>query len=272
MTLSAIQCSACGGTVAMLAGEDMPTCVFCGSDALQEDETEEIEQPEDWISFEVKESGAKSTFKRFAESSWFHPSGLRQAVVNLKPILVPAWVYSGIIESHWAALVSALSTSGKRPETGVEKLSLRDVLILSGSQLTQAELNALAPFELRDKKGPGAEKPKFPFEVSRLTRSLARAQAKSHMRALHAKSIGAAIHPKELKLSSVFHNVAGEPILLPVFICSYRYKETAYRLVINGQTGEWYGKGPKSLVKVLLVAGLALAAIMAILFFVGALL
>ena len=60
----------------------------------------------------------------------------------------------------------------------------------------------------------------------------------------------------------------GKPILLPVYICSYRYKDTAYRLVVNGQTGEWYGKGPKSLAKVLLVVGLSLAAIGGLMFYV----
>jgi hypothetical protein len=38
--------------------------------------------------------------------------------------------------------------------------------------------------------------------------------------------------------------------------------------VINGQTGEWYGKGPRSLAKVLLVVGLSLAAIGGLMFYV----
>jgi hypothetical protein len=252
----------------MVAGQDMPTCIFCGSDALREDVSEKIEQPNDWLSFDVDDGGAKGIFKRFAKSSWFHPKELKDAVVNLKAILVPAWVYGGTIESHWAALVSAFTNSGKRPETGAEKLTVQEILILSGSQLTQAELNALAPFELRDEEDFDAEKAKIPFEVSRLTRSLARAQAKATMRALHRKNIDASIDAKELKMSCLYHDLDGKPILLPVYICSYRYKDTAFRLVVNGQTGEWYGKGPKSLAKVLLVVGLSLAAFAGLMFYV----
>ena len=267
MGVQAIQCSACGGTVAMVAGEDMPRCVFCGSDALVEEKSEAIEQPDDHLAFEVDEGGARTIFKKFAKSSWFHPKELRQAVLNLKAVLVPAWVYSGTIESHWMALVPGPTRSGKRPMTGDEKIDVKEILILSGSKLTQTELNALYPFKLGDQKPFDPEESKLPFEVSRLTRSLARKQAKHTMLELHKSRIDAAINAKKVSMSCLYDNLEGAPILLPVYLCSYRYKDTAYRLVINGQTGEWCGKGPKSLAKILLVAGIGLAAIAGLLYY-----
>ena len=261
MGLNSIKCSACGGTVAMLAGQEMPICLFCGSDAVEESSDELIEQPDSFLSFGLPSDEAKGLFKRFAKSSWFHPKELKNAVVNLKELLVPAWVFSGSVESHWSALVPASSKSGKKPLTGANTLNIEEVLVLSGSKLTHAELNALAPFDTKDEVEFDAENIALPFELAQLTRSLAEVQVKNTLVVEHENQIRSQINAKELNLSSLFHDLEGRPLLLPIYICSYRYKDTSYRLVINGQTGEFYGVGPKSLKKLLLVFGLSLAAL-----------
>ncbi len=242
----------------MRAGADMPRCIFCDSEALIDSGVESIEQPDVWLPFVVDGPDASSRFEDFAKSRWYYPSALKKAGPKLQPILVPAWVWSGRIESHYAALVSAHTKSGKQPQTGQDTLSCTDILILSGSRLTRAELKALAPYAFEQAEPFNADEVEVPFEVSNLTRSVARAEAKEALSAYHRKHISRSLSPSDLNLSSLYHDLDGRPVLLPVYICSYRYKDTPYRLVINGQTGETVGKGPTSIIKLVLALAAAL--------------
>ena len=61
-----------------------------------------------------------------------------------------------------------------------------------------------------------------------------------------------------------------EPVLLPVWIMAYRYKEQLYRFIVNGQTGKATGQAPFSKAKAVLVAVLVVLAILLVLLVVGA--
>jgi hypothetical protein len=254
MSLQAITCNGCGGAIAMAAGASCPQCLFCGSDALVVQEApEDLEQPDVYVAFSVDGSGAKEVFQTFAKSSWFHPGDLRQSQLNVRDVLVPAWVWSGDLETHYAALVHAATQSGKRPVTGRDDAHLSNTLVLAGSTLTRGELSALTPFSHEDTKPFMGEGTPHPFELSRLTRSVAREEAKRSMRDAHAQQIRQEINAIEVRASSLYENLEGRPLLLPVYIGAYRYKDTLYRLVINGQTGTFTGKGPKSPWRILFV-------------------
>jgi hypothetical protein len=54
-------------------------------------------------------------------------------------------------------------------------------------------------------------------------------------------------------------DLRSEPVLVPVWINAYRWKERVFRFLVNGQTGEIVGKAPRSGLK----AALAVLAILA---------
>jgi hypothetical protein len=45
-------------------------------------------------------------------------------------------------------------------------------------------------------------------------------------------------------------DLTSEPVLLPVWINAYRWKERVFRFLVNGQTGAVIGQAPRSWVKV----------------------
>jgi hypothetical protein len=62
--------------------------------------------------------------------------------------------------------------------------------------------------------------------------------------------------------------LASEPMLLPVWIMAYRYRDQVFRFLVNGQTGKSTGTAPTSLPKVIgvtfaVIAGVALFALLA---------
>jgi len=73
---------------------------------------------------------------------------------------------------------------------------------------------------------------------------------------------------RDVQAETYYSNQTYKHILLPVWLCTYFYKQKKYKFLINGQTGKIYGKKPVSAVKVVIAVLIILAIIIAIIFFV----
>ncbi|MEZ4234922.1 MAG: hypothetical protein R3F59_01905 [Myxococcota bacterium] len=191
--LTAVQCRGCGGTVRLAAGERVPTCLFCGADAADLQPAappEGVEPPEGALPFAVDHDAAQAAFVQFARSSFWYPSDLRAARLVLRGLLLPAWAWSGEVETHWTGLVSDRScSSGKRPVAGANAARYDQVLIPASRTLRMRELAALGRYD-EGALGPyDAEAGDVAVELSELTRSAARARAHAEMEARHQRSI-----------------------------------------------------------------------------------
>ncbi len=62
-------------------------------------------------------------------------------------------------------------------------------------------------------------------------------------------------------MDTTHSDVTYKHVLLPMWICSYRYREKVYRFLVNARTGEVQGQRPWSWVKIGLtvVVGAAIA-------------
>jgi hypothetical protein len=255
MTLRAVTCDSCGGAVAMEAGADVPRCLFCGSLKLSqsEDLPEEVDPPEIVVAFSVSDEDADVAFRKFARSSFWYPKDIRDARLELNRLYLPAWVFSGTIETHYAAIVRAATRSGGRPFAGAERTEMTGVLVPSSAALTRAELDAISPFEMKDANPFSVSTLEDPFELGSLTRTAATQQALKHMQSRHRSALSATLKARKLNASAIHEDLSGDPVLLPIFIGAYRRREEVYRIVINGQTGKLIGKAPISWTKVALV-------------------
>jgi hypothetical protein len=55
--------------------------------------------------------------------------------------------------------------------------------------------------------------------------------------------------------------MSSEPVLLPVWIMAYRYRDEVFRFLVNGQTGKCSGQAPVSQMKIAVVVGAVLLVI-----------
>jgi hypothetical protein len=62
-----------------------------------------------------------------------------------------------------------------------------------------------------------------------------------------------------MNAASVLSELSGRPVLLPVYVGAWRFKDQVYRVVINGQTGRLSGKAPFAWLKLFLIVGVVLA-------------
>jgi hypothetical protein len=258
--LAAVRCGGCGGTVRVVPGQALPTCLFCGEAALvPTDAPEGIEPPVGAIPFAVAEELARSAFVAFATSSFWYPNDLRSARLELRRLLLPAWAWSGVVETHWTGLVSAMTRSGKRPVAGADRVRFEQVLVPASRTLRFTELAALGTYDEQALARFDAERIEVPIELSELTRSAARARAHDEMLARHQAAIEHREGLLRIRASSVATSMEGRPVLVPVWIGAYRYGERSYRVLVHGQTGRLVGDAPFSWRKALAVAGVVLA-------------
>jgi hypothetical protein len=256
--LSAVRCRSCGGTVRLAAGRAVPTCMFCGADAadlVPAEPPEGIEPPEGAVPFSVDVETAKAAFAKFARSSWWYPSDLRSARLELRALLLPAWAWSGEVETHWTGLVSASTRSGKSPVAGRDALRFDQILVPASRTLRLVELATLGPYD-EVALAPFTDAGEAAVELSELTRSAARARAHQEMLARHQANLSAHHGLLKIRASSLVSGLDGRPVLVPVWIGAYRYGRRSYRVLVNGQTGRFVGDAPTSWWKVAAVAAL----------------
>lgn len=259
--LTALKCPSCGGSIAMGVGRSEPSCLFCGREGLVEAPLPEgVPAPEAWMPFEIELEGAQVAFQEFASSSIWYPGDLGRSTLELRALFLPAWIWEGTVETHWAALVRASTQSGKRPESGEDTRRLTGLLIPASPTLTAVELGAIAPFADHGNHPFDPEAMPGPFELGELTRSLARRSAFEQMGAQEHQRLESEVGAVRFRTSRLISADGGRPVLLPVWIGAYRRGDRLFRVVINGQTGAFTGTAPISLIKVFMAiaAGLGL--------------
>ena len=154
------------------------------------------------------------------------------------------------METHWAALVSAATRSGKRPISGQDSAPFSGVLIPSSSALSRKELSEISPFGMEAARDLLEDTPEEPYEIGGVSRMGSQAAAVETMKNLHLSILRQQVGALEICGSMLDHDMVGRPVLLPVFIGAFRRNDNQYRIIINGQTGAISGDAPLSWVKI----------------------
>ena len=272
IALSAVRCSQCGGTVRTVPGARMPTCLFCGAPAVDLVPTaapEGIEPPDGAIPFAIDEGAARAAFVAFAGSSFWYPNDLRSARLDLRPLLLPAWAWSGDVETHWTGLVSAGTRSGKRPVAGSDAAHFDQILVPASRTLRRSELTALGRYDEATLAPYAVERADVPTELSETTRSAARAEGHAEMLDRHQRALQASHRLVSIRASSLASELRGKPVLVPIYIGAFRYGKRTFRVLVNGQSGKLVGDAPFSWWKVAAIVVAVLGGLAALLLCLG---
>jgi hypothetical protein len=139
----------------------------------------------------------------------------------------------------------------------------RDVLVCASQGLKGAladrlgrhDLRRLVPYADGYLAGFAAEAYALPLDAGH---ARARLQLDVTQQELCARDVGGDTH-KNLIVHNRYSDETFRYALLPVWIATYRYRESVYRFVVSGQTGEVLGQAPYSRIKVALACLLGLA-------------
>jgi hypothetical protein len=271
------ECQGCGASMSYDASARTLRCPFCSSEKLDEQKDLKVLRPNWVVPFVIQQQDALGRMRQWMGSSFWRPGDLAQAAVvtKLTQVYVPYWVFAAKVFTYWTA-DSSQTPPGARgdwfPLAGENRGTYSGVIVGASSVLTPTETDGICPFELGKAVSPDqVDLENVVYEQFRVQRKYARPLAQAGLEAREREACRKFVpgNCRNMKVNLRVEGLTGEPVLLPVWIMAYRYKDQLHRFLVNGQTGKCTGTAPISYKKILGVIGLVLAAILLVLACMG---
>ncbi len=278
-----VQCQTCAATIDKPEHITSLDCPYCGSAIVLSDKSESRIQPKSLLPFDVGSNKALELFKEWIQSRWFAPNALKQYArvdQKLQGLYVPHWTYDSNTRTRYHGqrgdnyTVTRKGSDGKtRTETktrwhsvsGTVYVSFDDVLVLGSRSLPQKYAEALEPWDLQNLVPYSDDYlAGFSCEQYQVDVEGGFGRAKELMKPTIERKIEYDIGGDKQRISSmssVYNDITFKHILLPVWMCAYRYEGEVYRFLINARTGEVQGERPWSWIKIALATIVVLAII-----------
>lgn len=249
-------------------------CPFCGSEKLHAEKDARVLAPDAVVRLTVSQEDAMRALRKFMAGSFFRPSDLAEASIITKMVAmyVPFWVFSAHASTHWTADTNRTPPGARAnwyPISGDHEARYENVIVGASGALTPAETAALCPFDLA-KAVPASEIDlnSVLFEPFVVQRKYARPQAISGFEELERAACRQLVpgSARNVHVAVRLSELTSRPMLLPIWIMAYQYRNQTFRFLMNGQTGRNTGNAPTSMGKVALVAG---GVVLAVILFVG---
>lgn len=256
-------CQGCGASMSYDASQQALRCPFCGSVELASQPDVKALAPQAVVPFRLQHPQAMATLRQWLGRSIWRPTGLESEaqVVKITPVYVPYWVFAARTHTNWTADTNHTPPGARAnwyPMTGEHHGEYAGLLVGASGALTPAETAAICPFDLSAGVSPDqVDLEQITYEQFSLPRKYARPQAQQGLEASEVQEISRHYVPgqaRNVHANVLIEGMTSYPVLLPVWIMAYRYKDQLYRFLINGQTGRPTGQAPISWLKVGLAA------------------
>jgi len=287
------KCNRCGAQAVITTDTATYTCAFCNYEMVNPVAYKtRVIQPSAMVPFKIDRPQSDSIFKTWLGRGIWAPNDLKKFARedSLHGIYLPFWTYDAETSSDWTGYggryyytteVYTDSSGNKQTRqvqhtewiyrSGTYNHFFDDILIGGATELSQSEYETIFPFNLDElvnfdaKYISGWEADVYDVTVN---------DGYEKAEAIMARAIREACEQecridtyKDVSIGTTYANQSYKHILLPVWLCTYMYKQAKYSFIINGQTGKIYGKKPVSAVKVVIAVLLALIIIIAIIYF-----
>jgi len=267
------QCAGCGASMSYSIKRQSLRCPFCGGTNLEKSEDHKVIAPTKVIPFRIDEEKAREIMRAAIGKGFWRPPDLskRAVVTNMVPVYVPYWVFSAEVNTYWTADTSQTPGHARGdwfPMSGEHQASYQDVVVGASGALTPNETLQLCPFDSQAGVPPeDVDLDQYTVEQFNVARKYARPLAQSNFEALERKAVDTKFVPprsRNVKVNLRIQNMQSQPMLLPIWIMAYQYKDQVYRFLINGQTGHSTGQTPFSYRKLFTVVGIVIGVAVAI--------
>jgi len=272
-----IVCESCGAVVSVAPNALTDTCAFCGSNrVLARAARDDIVRPTSLIPFGVERPRVQANVAEWLGRGWMHPAELRNAGVlrELAGVYLPYWTFDTEARADWRAEVGTRRTvryrqGGKwrtrsvidwRWRSGRVRYPVNDHLVPGTRHVSQSVLEKVGPFDLSELVEydagflAGWQAQRYDVELPEAWES-ARASIRDATKEACHRDTGSS-HVRNFRMSADFADEKWRHVLLPVYLSSYRFAETVYQVMVNGQTGRVAGQKPVDWRKVWLVIAL----------------
>lgn len=270
-----MDCGNCGAKFMVGTKDVAVDCAFCGSRKINIEAFEhKYIQPVGVIPFRVPGEDGQILFEKWIKRGWFHPNKLKRLakVEALHGIYLPFWTYDAQTESNWQGEAGhhyytnqRIRVNGRMQNQRVRQVRwtrrsghlshfFDDVLVVASEHVQQDLMEKIFPFKLDDvvNYDPryilGWEAEVYDLNVKR-GYELANVIMDQKLNHLCRAEIGGD-EQRNVFVQTQKFNQTFKHIMLPIWICSYKYQNKIYQFAINGQTGKVNGKKPLSWFKI----------------------
>lgn len=269
----AILCKACGAESIYDTMQTSAVCPFCGSNQVMEANTEDTIAPGGVIPFQITDKKASELFHTWIGRKWFCP---KLAKESAKPdrftgIYLPYWTFDTQTFSTYTGQYGIDHTKKDKNgnthtetewhnTTGSYNEFIDDELVLASTKHDMSILRKIEPFDTAKNK---TYSPEYlaGFVAERYSTglndawSLARKSIDEKLKRHVGDKIVSDNHAdrsRNVVLNTRFNDITYKYLLLPIWISNFKYNDTVYQFMVNGQTGKISGKTPISAPKVVL--------------------
>lgn len=287
------KCNRCGSQSVFTTETPTFTCSFCNYEAVNPVAYKtRIIQPSGMIPFRVDQQQSVAIFKTWLGKGWWAPGDLQEFARHdaLHGIYLPFWTYDAQTHSEWSGYGGRYyyeteyytDSQGRRQSRQVQRTEwiyrsgtydhfFDDILIGGATELSQDEYESIFPYQLEELVNFD---PKYLSGWKADVYDIAVHEGYEKAEAIMKDAIYDACADlcridtyKGLEVHTSYSDQTYKHILLPIWLCSYVYKQKTYHFLINGQTGRIHGKKPVSTMKVVLTVLAALLIIIAVVVF-----
>lgn len=274
-----VTCRTCNAETTLDDNVTASLCPFCGTALVAQAHSKKIIQPQSILPFSIDQRRADHLLKSWINGLWFAPTKLKKYARRhgLDGVYTPYWTYDcastgryrGQRGEHYYVNVPYTTTnaqgkvvSGTRrvqktrwyPAAGTVRNHFDDVVVVASHSLPKHYVDALTPWDLENL---------VPFDKAYLTgfrvesygvglqEGFVDAQQKMEptIRRTVERDIGGDVQRIQ-SLDVDYADITFKHTLLPLWICAYRFRNEAFRVLINARTGEVQGERPWSWAKI----------------------
>ena len=292
--VSTLKCGACGAETTLDPHIVSDECPFCGTHLIvSEGSTQEILKPKSILPFKIKRQEAEAEYRTWIKKRWWAPNNLKKQARQtgkISGMYIPYWTYDSDTYTRYHGergtdytVTETYTEDGETRTRQVTKIRWQsvsgsvsiffdDVLVVASTSLPVKYMDRLEPWDLPNLL-PFDEKFLSGFRTENYQVDLETGfdGAKKKMDVVIRSDIRRDIGGDHQRIGTTdtnYKDITFKHILLPIWLNSYRYKDKAYRFMVNGRTGEVQGEYPVSWLKVASAITLAILIIAAIYYYV----
>jgi len=285
----ATRCKSCGSKLVRLEGPSA-FCAYCASRDLESLEEGYGVRP-GWIApFKLSPQQASAHLESWMKKRFMAPFSFKKerSAGSLQGVYLPYWsfgaaasaAYTGQAGNYYQDTEINTASAGERTETKNQRVrkvrwrmvsgnydkAFTDIIFGDASHIDPKIVKSIEPFKLSELV---RFDPKFiaGFAAERYKAGLKGTweRAKAYMSHVLRSDITGIVKRGSdvtgtVKICTRYTDISYKLMLLPVWILTYSFKNKVYNLYINGQTGEIHGDSPISVLKIGIIALVALAA------------
>ena len=286
--VSSVQCGSCAALVEPSPSHEAFPCPYCGSSIVAREKSQRLLKPTALLPFKIDRNRATELFRGWIHKLWFAPNALRKLAHldgRLQGLYAPYWTYDADTmstytgqrgDNYTVTKTRTVTRDGKTVRETYQDTEIRwrsaagrvsrdfdDMLVVGSNSLPRDLAEELEPWDLQNLTSYAAEflagftAERYQIDVkSGWKRAIERME--DVIRGDVRRDIGGD-HQRIATLNTKHSDITFKHVLLPMWICSYRYKGKIYRFLVNARTGEVQGQRPWSWVKITLAVAAASA-------------